>query len=124
MPDTKITLRSIVLDCPDAWALAGFYSAMLGWDRHCEDPEWVSVGRMGTLPFLLFQEVEDYRPPVWPEQPGQQQKSIHLDFAVRDLAAAVALAEHLGARRAPVQYDSGWTVMFDPAGHPFCLNQV
>ena len=70
MPDTKITLRSIVLDCPDPWALAGFYSALLGWDRHCEDPEWVSVGRMGTLPFLLFQEVEDYRPPVWPEKPG------------------------------------------------------
>ena len=32
MPDTKITLRSIVLDCPDPWALAGFYSALLGWD--------------------------------------------------------------------------------------------
>ena len=30
MPGTQITLRSIVLDCPDAWALAGFYSALLG----------------------------------------------------------------------------------------------
>ena len=36
MPGTQITLRSIVLDCPDAWALAGFYSALLGWDRHGE----------------------------------------------------------------------------------------
>ena len=65
-----------------------------------------------------------YRPPVWPEKPGEQQKSVHLDFAVGDLAAAVALAEGLGARKAPVQYDPGWTVMFDPAGHPFCLNQL
>ena len=79
---------------------------------------------MGTLPFLMFQEVEGYRPPVWPEKPGEQQKSVHLDFAVGDLAAAVALAEGLGARKAPVQYDPGWTVMFDPAGHPFCLNQL
>lgn len=39
MPGTQITLRSIVLDCPDAWALAGFYSALLGWDRHGENTE-------------------------------------------------------------------------------------
>ena len=93
MLGAQITLRSIVLDCTDPWALAGFYSALLGWDRHGENTEWVSVGRMGTLPFLLFQEVEGYRPPVWPEKPGEQQKSVHLDFAVGDLAAAVALAE-------------------------------
>ena len=39
MPDTKISLRSIVLDRPDPWVLAGFYSALLGWDRHGENTE-------------------------------------------------------------------------------------
>jgi hypothetical protein len=60
------------------------------------------------------------QPPTWPAD--DIPKQIHLDLAVTDLQAAVAEAERLGARIAPVQpAPDRWRVLFDPAGHPFCL---
>jgi hypothetical protein len=47
---------------------------------------------------------------------------LHLDFQVRDLAAAVDEAVSLGAVLAEVQPNSTVRVLFDPAGHPFCLS--
>jgi hypothetical protein len=62
----------------------------------------------------------DYRPPSWPD--AEIPKQIHLDLGVEDLGASVAEAERLGARPAPIQPEPDrWRVMFDPAGHPFCL---
>ena len=49
-------------------------------------------------------------------------KQIHLDLAVTDLDAAVAEAEGLGARVASFQpAPDRRRILFDPAGHPFCL---
>ena len=121
MPESnrpEISLYSIVLDCSDAKALADFYAALLGWKKYTDNPEWISVGIKGQTPFLLFQEEPNYKPPVWPKEADQQ---IHLDFLVPDLKAAVEYAVSLGAGVAPVQYADHWTVMIDPAGHPFCL---
>jgi hypothetical protein len=65
-------------------------------------------------------EVPAYEPPTWPEP--EVPKQIHLDLAVSDLEAAVAESERLGATLAPEQpAPERRRVLFDPAGHPFCL---
>ena len=62
----------------------------------------------------------DYRPPTWPD--GDVPKQIHLDLAVDDLDRTVAEAERLGANVGEIQpAPERWRVLFDPAGHPFCL---
>ena len=70
---------------------------------------------------ILFQRNPDYVPPVWPEEPEAQQQMAHLDFAVNDLEKAVKHAIECGATMADQQFSDDWRVMFDPAGHPFCL---
>jgi hypothetical protein len=46
---------------------------------------------------------------------------LHLELQVDDLDAAVAFAVEAGARVADHQPQDRVRVMFDPAGHPFCL---
>ena len=46
---------------------------------------------------------------------------MHFDFQVADLDAAVAEAVALGATVADHQPQENVRVLFDPAGHPFCL---
>lgn len=45
----------------------------------------------------------------------------HLDIAVSDLDGAVAWAVEAGAVLAEYQPQEDVRVLFDPAGHPFCL---
>ena len=119
----KMRLHSIVLDCRDAAALSDFYARLLGWEKDDSDPEWIVVKSADLSVLLLFQQNEDYVPPVWPEEPGQQQKSVHLDISVENLGEGVAYAIECGARRAETQFSPWWTVMIDPEGHPFCLGE-
>jgi hypothetical protein len=46
---------------------------------------------------------------------------IFFDFQVGDLEAAVAEAVSLGASVSVHQPQQNVPVLFDPAGHPFCL---
>ncbi|MEU1339152.1 VOC family protein [Streptomyces sp. NPDC005827] len=71
--------------------------------------------------YIAFQEAPGYRPPVWPPADGAQRTMMHLDFRVADLDEAVAEAVALGASLAPEQPQAHVRVLFDPAGHPFCL---
>lgn len=120
----KIKIFSIVLDCDNPSALANFYAALLGWeDKRDDNPEWSGVSTQGVSPFLLFQQVPDYKPPVWPDEPKEQRQMVHIDFAVNDRERAIQHAICCGATMAVKQYSDRWTVMFDPAGHPFCLVQ-
>lgn len=70
---------------------------------------------------LSFQSEPGYRPPVWPEEPGEQQKMLHLDIRVVDLDEAEAYAIAAGATRARPQPQDDVRVLGDPAGHPLCL---
>lgn len=45
----------------------------------------------------------------------------HLDFQVGDPDSAVSEAVDLGAAVAEFQPQENVWVLFDPAGHPFCL---
>ncbi|MCD7936016.1 MAG: hypothetical protein LUG98_04080 [Tannerellaceae bacterium] len=47
---------------------------------------------------------------------------LHLDFYVDNLEEAVRQAMSYGATLAGTQYFKTSRTMFDPAGHPFCLD--
>ena len=117
----RISLATVVLDCPDAHALAEFYSRLLGWEVTLREPDWVLLRCPTGGTGLSFQSEAWYRPPVWPEEPGEQTKMLHLDFLVDDLDAAGAHALEAGAVLARYQPQDDVRVYFDPAGHPFCL---
>jgi catechol 2,3-dioxygenase-like lactoylglutathione lyase family enzyme len=118
---SKIRLATVVLDCPDARELAGFYGKLLGWKITFEEPDWVLMRDPNGGTGLSFQSEPFYKRPVWPEEQETQQKMLHLDFLVEDLDAASAHAKACGAVLAPEQYLPNVLVFFDPAGHPFCL---
>ena len=123
--EVNIKLYCATVDCRDPSALAAFYAKLLHWDIAFHDEDWACIGAPGTAqgayPGILFQRNPAYEPPVWPDQPGAQQQMTHLDFAVSDLEAAEQYAVQCGASPAARQFSDGWTVMLDPAGHPFCL---
>lgn len=112
-------LALTALDCPDAHALAAFYSALTGWPVDPEsDDEWVTLVSDGGAT-LAFQRVPDYRAPQWPGSEHPQQ--LHLDLDVPDLDAGERAVLALGARLADVQPGTTFRVFLDPVGHPFCL---
>ncbi|MBY8884674.1 VOC family protein [Streptomyces sp. PTM05] len=112
------TLGSVVLDCPDPLALAGFYAAVLGGTVKAEE-DWVDVLVPGATT-LAFQAAPGWVAPAWPSAEASQQ--FHLDLTVDDLDAAERRVLDLGAE--PLDRGDGtrtYRVYADPAGHPFCL---
>ena len=70
----------------------------------------------------MFQEIENYQRPVWPEEKGTQQQMMHLDFYVDDLEESVKHALNCGAVLAP--YQSGdWKVLIIHQDTRFALFQ-
>lgn len=113
-------LGNVMIDCPNAETLCVFYADLLGWEK-CVLYSLPAV-RSSDGAVFLFAEEEDYVPPVWPEQPGVQQKQMHLDFQAPNVPAAVERAIALGAMKAQEQFGGDdFVTMIDPAGHPFCL---
>jgi catechol-2,3-dioxygenase len=117
----RLALSDVVLDSPDAGALASFYRRLLGWEVEQDEPGWVKLRSRDGGAGLSFQTEPRYVPPVWPAGPGDQQMQVHLDIAVEDLAAAGQHAIAAGAALAGDQPQDGVRVYLDPAGHPFCL---
>lgn len=126
--ELKIKMYSFTVDCIDPQKLAEFYGELLKWEVLVMDEEWACVyapgTNQGTYPSILFQRNPEYKPPVWPEEPDAQQQMAHIDFAVNDLERAAQYAIQCGATMADEQFSNDWRVMFDPAGHPFCLCQM
>lgn len=112
-------LGLVALDCPDALALADFYSSIIGGDLVPGDDEgWVELHTPTGK--LAFQEIADHRPPTWPG--GEVPQQGHIDIDVANLDGAEAAVLRLGALTADVQPSPDqFRVMIDPAGHPFCL---
>jgi len=111
----------VVLNAPKARPLAHFYRDLLGWPLHDDEENWCTMGIPGAQANLAFQTEEIYERPTWPAAPGAQQMMLHLDIGATDVAAAVAAAVDLGAIVANFQPQADVRVMYDPAGHPFCL---
>ncbi|MFE4611010.1 VOC family protein [Streptomyces niveus] len=109
------------IEAPDPGTLARFYAELLGWHIGHEEPGTVILAGSPQGLFFVFQQADGYRPPVWPPAEGAQRPMMHLDFQVGDLPEAVAEAVGLGATVAEFQPQENVRVLFDPAGHPFCL---
>lgn len=112
--------HGVAMDCPDGAALADFYTKLLDYKVSYSGPEGASIEREGHLP-LMFQQVENYNAPRWPDPAYPQQA--HIDISVDDVEAAEVEALKLGASKLPGGggTTSGYRVFADPAGHPFCL---
>ena len=120
----KLETMCVVLDSGNSEELSDFYQKLLGWTKYGHKPDEfivVSKGERNGTPELIFQEIENYVRPVWPDTSGKQQQMIHLDFHVDDLEEGVKHALNCGAVLSEVQLEDSWRVMLDPAGHPFCI---
>jgi catechol 2,3-dioxygenase-like lactoylglutathione lyase family enzyme len=116
------TTWGVVLDAPDAKALAQFYARLLGWQVVDDEDGWATVAESPDADvYIGCQTSPQYVRPTWPPQPREQQQMLHLDLEVDDLDRRVAEALADGATLAEFQPQSDVAVMRDPAGHPFCL---
>lgn len=96
----SMCIGAVTMDCLDPKALSDFYAVLLGWQKS---------------------------PPVWPEKQGEQQQMVHIDFKVQDKEEMMTMVQHAlecGARKTEMQYSDMWTVLIDPAGHPFCIDAL
>lgn len=134
----SISVRTVNLDCDDAHEMARFYGGLLGWDPTAVEPDWVLMRNPQGGTGLSFQQTDGYVRPTWPEEPGRQQKMIHLDVQVTPregdghsvdseeagqaaLERAVELARSVGGTLAEPQPRPDLRIILDPAGHPLCL---
>ena len=117
----NLIIGDLMIDCANAECARDFYAGLMGWEKivayNC------FALKTGNDLTILFAETDiPYAPPVWPEEPGEQQKQMHLDFTVDDLPSAVDKAIRVGATKAASQYGGErFVTMLDTEGHPFCL---
>jgi len=121
-----ICLQTVNLDCSDPQEMARFYGGLLGWEPTAVEPDWVLMRDPKGGTGLSFQQIEGYQSPTWPEEPGQQQKMIHLDIRVTPATAdaleeAARLALSVGGTLAESQPREDLRIILDPSGHPLCL---
>lgn len=109
----NLELSSIAVDCPDPARLARFYADLLGVEAEGECIHLFDGGLQ-----VWFQKVDTYHPPTWPTQERGQQ--MHFDLFTDDRETEVVRAVAMGASIASEDAES-FTVMLDPAGHPFCI---
>jgi hypothetical protein len=108
----------VSLDCADPAELAEFYLRLLGGQLLWSRPSSAGVQVPGLL--LVPQRVQGHRRPQWPGA-----SVVHLDLTAGErLEEPVQRAVALGATLADPQPDPRWTVLLDPAGHPFCITTV
>ena len=117
----NLTIGDLMIDCANAERARDFYANLLDWEKTVAFGCFALKADNGMT--ILFAETDiSYVPPVWPEEPGKQQKQMHFNFQVNDLSAAVEEAIHLGATKAADQYGGDhFVTLLDPVGHPFCL---
>jgi len=131
------TIRQVVLDCPDARALAEFYRELFGLRyRPGDEPpsegepdpngqDWLVLRGVAGGMGLAFQQVPDLPEPTWPDGPRPQM--LHLDTTVPTIEALFEQRQRalgLGARELLDRSDDPDEQLFvfaDLAGHPFCI---
>ncbi|MFT4108160.1 VOC family protein [Propionicimonas sp.] len=123
-----LRLTSITVSCPEPVELAGFYARLLGVPVAFSEaappgqPEQAGWAQLDAGGFSVNFEYERcWTAPTWPAVEGHQTATQHLDIQVDDLEAARQWALECGAILASAQPQKDVWVLFDPAGHPFCL---
>jgi catechol 2,3-dioxygenase-like lactoylglutathione lyase family enzyme len=108
------------LECPDPPVLAGFYSRVLGWEVGASHDDYMEISDGSTR--ILFTRVDGSWGAGWPTSDAP--KRYHLCLQADDRAEAVERCLAMGAAKPDFQPGGDrWTVLTDPAGHPFCLAQ-
>ncbi len=108
------------LECPDPSVLADFYSRVLGWEVGARHDDYVEISDRSTR--ILFTRVSGSWGAGWPA--SGPPKRYHLCLQADDRADAVERCLAMGAAKPDFQPGGDqWTVLTDPAGHPFCLAQ-
>ena len=117
----NLSIGDLMIDCANPERTRDFYSDLMGWEKTVAYNCLALKTDNGFT--ILFAETDiPYVPPVWPEEPGKQQKQMHFNFQVDDLSAAVEEATRLGATKTTEQYGGDhFVTMLDTEGHPFCL---
>ncbi len=110
----------IQIDCADPFALAIFWSQVLGTeiDRPMGDPPHY----LGLIPAGPGEPVVSFH--RVPEAKTVKNR-LHFDVAVDDVEVATARIQGMGGSRLSSQdvseYGFRWRVMADPEGNEFCL---
>ncbi|MFJ9925562.1 VOC family protein [Streptomyces misionensis] len=113
---------AVTFDCADPQRLAAFYGESLGYPVLFSTDDFVLLGKEDAAG-LGFTRIADYRPPTWPDP--AREKQAHIELGVDDLAEAERRLLELGATKPEFQPGEGrWTVLLDPAGHPFCITTL
>lgn len=117
----NLTICDLMIDCANAERARDFYANITGYEKtvafHCP-----ALRTDNGLTILFAKTDTPYVPPVWPEEPGKQQKQMHFNFQVDDLQFAIDEAIRVGATKAAEQYGGEqFVTMLDTEGHPFCL---
>ncbi|HEY1321185.1 MAG TPA: VOC family protein [Streptosporangiaceae bacterium] len=119
-------IREIVLNTPDPWGLARFWSQLVGGQPVEWYPGWVTLEPPPHGQRLSFQGTTGGAGLA----PGGAAAGVHFDLLVDDLSAAheqvtargaTFTAERVSPRPGPAGQAVRWRVYQDPAGHPFCL---
>jgi catechol 2,3-dioxygenase-like lactoylglutathione lyase family enzyme len=109
---------SIVVDCHDPVAQAGWWAEVLGWEVAHHDGGSTLAPPSAGGPILEFVPVPDHK---------SVKNRLHIDVApptAGDQASEVARLESLGARRVDVGQQASevsWVVLADPEGNEFCV---
>ncbi|WP_245988676.1 VOC family protein [Flexivirga caeni] len=111
-------IDSLTIDCADPERLAGFWCALLGYERK----------RNFTASYRIGPSEDDHGPTLvlTPQDPGRKtgKNRLHLDLRPQDRDAFVARALCLGASRVAWAAEiEKWTVLADPEGNEFCVLQ-
>ena len=112
-----LRVHHIVVDTDDLPGLAGFWSAVLGWQVLSEREREVVIGPEVDAPVgMCFMPVSDRK---------RTKNRLHLDLTTdaADREAEIERIIALGARRVDVgqRRDESWVVLADPEGNEFCV---
>jgi predicted enzyme related to lactoylglutathione lyase len=114
-------IQNVSFDCSDTYALSGFWSQVLGYERQPDDfpgdPEAVLLPPDGLGPAVFFQRVPE----------GKAVKNrVHLCLQPTDRSRDEEIdrlltigATQMDDRRNPD--GTGWVVLADPEGNEFCV---
>ena len=118
---SNLTIGDLMIDCTNPERARDFYADLTGYEKIFAYG-YLALKTDNGLTILFAQIDTPYVPPICPEEPGKQQKQMHLDYTVDDVHSAVNKAIRLGATKAAAQYGGEtYVTMFDTEGHPFCL---
>lgn len=114
-----VKLQMVTLDTAEVAPLAEFWSAALEWPAVAVTDDYAML--QGPSHALGIGRTPDFQAPKWPDHGHKQ---FHFDLSADDIEAAVTRLIELGATQPESQPGTGWVVLLDPAGHPFCVTDA